>query len=105
LHAMGFRYRLHNKDLPGKPDIVLKKFNTVVFINGCFWHKCPKCNPSMPASNADFWKNKIDANAERDQLNKEKLKAAGWNVITVWQCELKKDTAAVLKKIEKQIRK
>jgi DNA mismatch endonuclease (patch repair protein) len=104
LHALGFRYRLHNKDLPGKPDIVLKKYNTAIFINGCFWHKCPKCNPSMPVSNAEFWKTKIDSNVQRDEMNIKRLKKEGWNVITVWECELKKNAEQVLHSIEKKIK-
>ena len=89
LHARGFRYRLHSKDLPGRPDIVLPKHNAVVFVNGCFWHghNCPLF--VVPETNTDFWTGKIGGNRQRDQRNREKLRAKGWRVMTVWECALK----------------
>lgn len=90
LFANGFRYRLYRKDLPGKPDIVLPKYKTVVFINGCFWHGHTGCKyATIPVANHDFWLEKISGNIERDKLNYTKLYKLGWKVIEVWQCELK----------------
>jgi len=93
LFSHGFRYRKNVKTLPGKPDIVLSKYKTVIFVNGCFWHKhdCPRF--VWPSSNTDYWIPKIQRNAERDQRNMDSLKETGWNVIIVWECELKKAVA------------
>ncbi len=92
LFAKGFRFRIHDKKLPGKPDIVLKKFAIVIFINGCFWHghinnNCR--NAKLPKSNAFFWKNKIIGNMQKDERNINLLKELRWNVITIWECQLK----------------
>ena len=90
LHSMGYRFRLHKKDLPGKPDIVLPKYKTVVFVHGCFWHQHKDCRKAtIPKTNTKFWKNKLEKNVMRDSQNIDKLKSKGWNVITVWECELK----------------
>lgn len=90
LHKEGFRYRLHKKDLPGKPDIVLKKYNTVLFINGCFWHRHKDCRYAYtPKSNLKFWQNKFDKNVENDLKKQNHLKTLGWNVIVIWECEIK----------------
>lgn len=87
----GFRYRLHVKDLPGKPDIVLPKYKTVIFVNGCFWHGHKGCKDFViPKSNTAFWLEKIGKNKERDAKDETALKSAGWKVITIWECELKK---------------
>lgn len=88
LHHLGFRFRLHPKDLPGTPDIVLPKFHTVIFVNGCFWHghNCPRGH--LPQKNHAFWAEKIGRNIARDQMNRDLLEQAGWFVITVWTCEL-----------------
>ncbi|MDZ7767162.1 MAG: very short patch repair endonuclease [Melioribacteraceae bacterium] len=92
LHANGFRYRLHVKDLPGKPDLVLPKYNSVIFVHGCFWHVHEGCKYfKLPESNAEFWKKKLYGNKERDQKHIEKLEEEGWNIIVVWECELKTD--------------
>lgn len=88
----GFRYRLHVKDLPGKPDIVLPKYKTVIFVNGCFWHGHKGCKDFViPKSNTAFWLEKIGKNKERDAKDETALKYAGWKVITIWECELKKN--------------
>lgn len=90
LHAMGYRFRLHRKDLPGKPDIVLPKYQTVIFVHGCFWHghlDCPRAK--RPAANAEFWNRKIDGNMARDALTCAALEAAGWRVLVLWQCEMR----------------
>ena len=90
LFAQGFRYRLYRKDLPGKPDIVLPKYKTVIFINGCFWHGHSGCKyATIPEANHDFWLAKISGNIERDKFNHAKLFELGWKVIEIWQCELK----------------
>lgn len=92
LFAQGFRYRKNDKRLPGTPDIVLPKYKTVIFVNGCFWHKHEGCRYFVwPKNNADFWKEKILHNIDRDKKTYEKLKEGGWNIIIVWECELKKD--------------
>lgn len=89
LHSEGFRYSLHSRRLPGCPDIVLRKYHTVIFINGCFWHGHPGCDKfRMPRSNVDFWQEKIRRNKERDAQEVAALEALGWNVIVVWECEL-----------------
>ena len=91
LFSQGFRYRKNDKRLPGKPDIVLPKYKTVIFVNGCFWHKHEGCKYFVwPKSNFEFWKEKIESNIVRDKKQYEELKNAGWHVIIVWECELKK---------------
>ncbi len=89
LHARGFRYRLHDRKLPGRPDLVLPKYQAVIFVNGCFWHwhNCPLFK--WPKTREDFWRDKIGGNVERDQKNMAALKAAGWRVGVVWECALK----------------
>lgn len=90
LFAMGFRYRLHDKRLPGRPDIVFHGRAKVIFVNGCFWHGHEGCRYGrLPKTRVDFWAAKILRNRERDRQNTEKLRAAGWSILTVWQCELK----------------
>lgn len=90
LFSHGFRYRKNDKKLPGKPDIVLPKYKTVIFINGCFWHMHGCSRSRLPKSNLEYWKPKIDKNIERDRIVRSKLSELGWNVIVVWECELKK---------------
>ena len=93
LHSQGFRYRLHPKNLPGKPDIVLPKYKIVIFVNGCFWHGHFSCKEFRPAkTNIEFWNRKIQSNVDRDKRNFELLTKAGWNVITIWECGLGKDS-------------
>lgn len=88
LFSRGFRYRLHCK-LPGKPDLVLRKYKTVIFVNGCFWHGHTDCKyATQPKSNTQFWQEKILTNRRRDQLHTLQLEADGWNVLTVWECEI-----------------
>lgn len=92
LFSQGFRYRKNDSRLPGKPDIVLPKYRMVIFINGCFWHKHEGCRFFVwPKNNADFWRKKILSNVERDQRNYAELQQLGWNIIVVWECELKKE--------------
>ena len=90
LFSKGFRYRINVKTLPGKPDIVLPKYKTIIFVNGCFWHghNCKK--GKLPSSNTDFWKEKISNNKSRDDKNSDLLVKLGWKVIIIWQCEISK---------------
>jgi DNA mismatch endonuclease (patch repair protein) len=88
LHRKGLRFRINSKGLPGHPDIVLRKYNTVVFVHGCFWHRHGCSKFVWPKSRAEFWREKLNANAERDKRNFKKLKALGWHVCTVWECRL-----------------
>ena len=91
LHAMGYRYRLHVKDLPGRPDIVFRSRKKVIFVHGCFWHRHIGCRyATTPKTRVDFWQSKFDANVERDRRNVSDLEKAGWEVMTIWQCELKR---------------
>jgi DNA mismatch endonuclease, patch repair protein len=101
----GFRYRLHKKDLPGKPDIVLKKYNTVVFIHGCFWHGHAGCKYfKIPKTRTEWWKEKINSNIDRDQKNEKELEKSGWKVVTVFECDLKgKKLSQTLTALKKEI--
>ena len=92
LFSKGFRYRKNDKKLPGCPDIVLPKYKTVIFVNGCFWHKHNCKRFVWPSSNEEYWKKKILRNVERDEVNTKALKELGWKVLVVWECELKKAT-------------
>ena len=90
LHKLGFRFRLHRSDLPGKPDIVLPKHRAVVFVHGCFWHRHQGCpHATTPASRQEYWLPKFKRTVERDKKNQEELRQKGWNVIVVWECETK----------------
>ena len=92
LFSKGLRFRKNDKRYPGHPDIVLPKFNTIIFVHGCFWHLHENCRYAvMPSSNTDYWKNKLIGNRNRDKHNEELLISMGWKVIVVWECELKKD--------------
>lgn len=90
LHRMGYRFRLHSERLPGKPDIVLPKFRSVIFVHGCYWHRHRDCPYAYtPKSRVDFWDEKFAANVARDVRTKRALRVLGWNVLTVWECETK----------------
>ena len=90
LHGRGFRYGLHNKNLPGSPDIVLRRFKTVIFVHGCFWHGHEDCKYyRLPKSNIEFWQTKIDRNRTRDKRDIQALHELGWRVIVIWECQLK----------------
>lgn len=106
LFSKGFRYRINVKTLPGKPDIVLPKYKTVIFVNGCFWHghNCKK--GKLPSSNIDFWKEKISNNKSRDDKNSDLLIKLGWKVIIIWQCEISKidDRIKILNKLLEDIK-
>jgi DNA mismatch endonuclease, patch repair protein len=90
LFSKGFRYRLYDKKLPGKPDIVLPKYKTVIFINGCFWHGHEGCGYFVtPRTNTEWWLNKVNDTRERDKIKYKKLKESGWKILVVWECQLK----------------
>lgn len=89
LFSMGFRFRKNDKRYPGKPDIVLPRYHTVVFVHGCFWHQHPNCQKArLPKTNLDYWVPKLNRNIERDRTEQQKLKDMGWHVIVVWSCEI-----------------
>ena len=91
LHGCGMRYRLHDRKLPGAPDLVFRNFKTVVFVNGCFWHRHKQCRfAATPANNFEFWANKLSANVDRDKRNTAKLLSDGWRVIIIWECGIPK---------------
>jgi DNA mismatch endonuclease (patch repair protein) len=91
LHALGFRFRLHAKDLPGKPDIVLPRYRSVIFVHGCFWHSHVECSKAkLPVSNKEFWRKKIARNVERDEQACLLLKQRGWRVFVLWECAIAK---------------
>ena len=88
--ALGYRYRLHVKDLPGHPDIVFRKLHRVIFVHGCFWHRHQECVLArLPKSRLDFWRPKLEGNKKRDEKNKKALLRNGWKVLTIWECQLK----------------
>lgn len=103
LYAKGYRYRLHNSRLPGKPDLVLKKCNAVIFINGCFWHKHDCHLFKWPKSRPEFWRQKIEDNVERDHKNMELLRDQGWRIATIWECAVKGKTRLNLSDIIEQL--
>jgi DNA mismatch endonuclease (patch repair protein) len=97
LHAAGFRFRLHMKELPGRPDIVLPRYRTAIFVHGCYWHRHSSCRlATTPSSNREFWLEKFAGTVARDKRNREALEAAGWTVLTVWECELNANPEGVL---------
>ncbi len=104
LHCKGFRFRKNVRALTGTPDIVLKKYMAVIFVNGCFWHQhrnCPRA--TMPKSNREYWEIKLKANVRRDKENIRRLVGIGWDVITVWECEINTDVDAVLNCIVRKL--
>ena len=106
LFANGFRYRKNDRRFPGTPDIVLPRYKTVIFVNGCFWHKHEGCKDFVwPKNNAEFWKDKLGKNTERDQRNYALLEQQGWRVLIVWECELKPGVrASRLEKLVSEVR-
>src|SRR5262249_38062591 len=105
LHQAGFRFRLHRGDLPGRPDIVLPKFRTVVLVHGCLWHghECPRGR--RPTSNVAFWNKKLDSNLERDRRNKAALAAAGWRVFVVWECSIETEIRRLIRYLDHAIKR
>ena len=106
LFSQGFRYRKNDSRLPGKPDIVVPKYKSVIFVNGCFWHGHEDCRYFVwPQNNADFWKNKISGNIQRDRQNRQVLADQGWHIIDIWECELKKNKVnETLSKLVQELR-
>jgi DNA mismatch endonuclease (patch repair protein) len=105
LFSKGFRYRINDKSLTGTPDIVLKKFNTVIFVNGCFWHMHENCKYfKLPSANSEWWREKLLKNKERDERNINNLKSKGYNVIVVWECQIKNRTIFAEDQIIEQIK-
>lgn len=101
LHRLGYRFRLHRRDLPGSPDIVLPRFRTVIFVHGCFWHRHPGCRyATTPKTRTDFWTAKFHKNMERDARQQSDLRSAGWTVVIVWECELR-DIDALTDRLQK----
>jgi len=101
IHALGYRFRLHRRDLPGSPDIVLPRLKKAIFVHGCFWHRHAGCKYAyVPKSNVDFWMKKFDGNVRRDRTSTEALKALQWDVLTIWECETKdvQQLASILKR-------
>ena len=97
LREAGFPgYRLHWKQAPGTPDIAYPGRKVAIFVNGCFWHRCPHCSPAMPKAHSDFWERKFVRNRERDVRKAAQLEAAGWHVVTVWECELRETPSAAV---------
>ena len=100
LHSMGYRFRLHSKNLPGSPDIVLPKSKTVIFVHGCFWHRHENCKyASTPKTRKEFWENKFKANINRDNLNQANLLLRGWKIIIIWECQLKGDIKKLISEL------
>lgn len=100
LFSKGYRFRKNDKRYPGKPDVVLPKYHTVIFVNGCFWHQHEGCkNATMPKTRTDFWKEKLGRNVANDRKNVHLLEEAGWRVITLWECELEKDFEGRMNKV------
>lgn len=103
LHRRGLRFRLHDRTLPGRPDIVLPRWGTVVLVHGCFWHQHKGCRFAyMPASNTSFWREKLGGNVNRDRRNAAALRALGWRVLLIWECETKHERE--LERLERRIR-
>jgi len=92
LHRLGFRFRLHDRKLPGSPDLVLPKYSAVIFVHGCYWHRHQGCRyATTPSTRPEFWEAKFDANVERDRRNQKKLRQVGWRVFVIWECALRRD--------------
>jgi DNA mismatch endonuclease (patch repair protein) len=101
VHRMGFRFRLHRRDLPGNPDVVLPRYHEVIFVHGCFWHGHRGCPRSKrPTTNEEFWSKKLDGNIKRDRRFRRVLRETGWKVLVVWECETRKPDK-LLRKLER----
>ena len=104
LFSRGFRFRKNDKRYPGKPDVVLPKYKTVIFVNGCFWHMHDKCpGGRLPKSNTEYWRQKLEKNVANDMLHRKQLNEMGWNCITIWECQLKKDFEGTMESLVKRI--
>lgn len=104
LHRQGYRYRIHRKDLPGKPDIVIPRLKVCIFVHGCFWHRHPGCPfATTPKTRPEFWSEKFQKNVTRDLANINALEAAGWSVLIIWECQLRKEPET-LSRLEQKLR-
>lgn len=100
LHRLGFRFSLHRKDLPGKPDLVLPKYHAAIFVHGCFWHRHKGCKLAYsPKTKQEFWQQKFSSNVDRDKRNLDAIAELGWNPIVIWECEIKQDLNAAIERI------
>jgi DNA mismatch endonuclease (patch repair protein) len=105
MYRAGFRYRLHDKKLPGKPDLVLAKHNIVIFVNGCYWHRHKGCSKATsPKTNSAFWNKKFEETVARDARKKSELMDSGWRVIIIWECELETDPVGLVEGLRKQLK-
>lgn len=95
LYSLGYRYRIHRKELPGSPDVIFSKRKKVIFIHGCFWHAHDCGRGFKPKTNVDFWKKKLDKNCERDRLVEKQILEIGWQSLTIWECQLKNETQLI----------
>ena len=98
-------YRLHPKNVPGRPDVCFTKKKIAIFVHGCYWHRCPHCEPSMPKTHIKFWKDKFERNKQRDIIKAEQLKKMGWKVCILWECDVKKDRIVCSKGIQRLLGK
>lgn len=102
LHRDGFRYRLHAKNLPGRPDLVFPRFKAAVFVNGCFWHGHEGCKYfKIPSTRTDFWTKKLDSNRARDRLRRDQLEGSGWRTAVVWECAMRHQQSEVVEQVER----
>jgi DNA mismatch endonuclease (patch repair protein) len=102
LHKKGYRFRIHSKSLPGKPDIILPKYKTVIFVHGCFWHQHKNCiDGRIPKTRTDYWKAKLEKNIQRDIKNRKEIKKMGWKPLVIWECEIEKKIEKISNKITK----
>lgn len=105
LHRNGFRFRLHSRELPGKPDIVLRKYETVIFVHGCFWHGHEGCKYFVvPKTKTEWWLRKIYSNREKDQVNAEALRRDGWKVFEVWECQIRGSNTSILQELVRRLK-
>lgn len=105
LHRAGFRFRLHAKQLPGRPDVILPKYRTAIFVHGCYWHRHPGCrNATIPSTRREFWLEKFNRNVIRDTRDQAELEAIGWSILVVWECELEADAEGVVRRLTDELR-
>lgn len=106
LFSKGYRFRKNDKRYPGKPDIILPKYKTAIFIHGCFWHRHPGCkNATIPKTRTEFWNGKFEKNVENDKKKQEQLEQMGWNVIVIWECELEKSFSKTMEVVEAELQR